>query len=231
VKLCISLDNDNIYDNISLVKKIKSHDMWLKVGLRSFIRDGIGFIEELKSINSNFKIFLDLKLYDIPNTMLDSVIEICKLDIDMFNIHASSGESAMSLISEYLSTKEKRPIVLAVTALTSFDNETFSKIYSDSIENRVEAFGKMAYQNNLDGVVCSVYESLMIKKSTNKDFLTLSPGIRLKNSSNDDQKRVADIKTAINNCVDFAVIGRPIYQAKDPYGVVCEVLQEINREL
>ena len=98
MNLCVALDLPTIEENISLAKEIKEFDIWLKVGFRSYIRDGKNIIDELKSINPNFKIFLDLKLYDIPNTMADAAEEIAKLGIEMFNIHASSGKVQCKLL-------------------------------------------------------------------------------------------------------------------------------------
>ena len=228
MKLCIALDNPSKEENLALAKDIKeySKDIWLKIGFRSFIRDSKEFIFELK--NMGYNIFLDLKLYDIPNTMADAAEEITKLDVDMFNIHASSGKSAMIEVMERVSKYQKRPLVLAVTVLTSFSNEEFREIYGDDIEKKAIEFAKMSYQTGLDGVVCSVWESLKIKENTSKDFLTLTPGIRPFGESRGDQKRVADINEAKKNLVDFIVIGRPIYKSKNPKEVVEKILKEIK---
>ena len=117
---------------------MEEHDIWFKVGLRSFIKDGKNLISDLKSINSKFKIFLDLKLYDIPNTMADAAEEICNLDIDMFNVHASSGGKAMSSVMDRVKNQKNQPLVLAVTALTSFDSSSFENIYGKSIETKAK---------------------------------------------------------------------------------------------
>ncbi len=227
MKLCIALDNPNKEDNLKLAKEIKeySKDIWLKIGFRSFIRDSKEFIFELK--NMGYNIFLDLKLYDIPNTMADAAEEIAKLDVNMFNVHASSGKRAMIEVMKRLSKFEKRPLVLAVTALTSFSNEEFKKIYGEDIEKKAIEFAKDAYEAGLDGVVCSVWESLKIKENTSKDFLTLTPGIRPFGESAGDQKRVANIQEAKKNLVDFIVVGRPIYKAKNPKEIVEKILKEI----
>ncbi len=227
MKLCIALDNPNKEDNLKLAKEIKeySKDIWLKIGFRSFIRDSKEFIFELRNIGYN--IFLDLKLYDIPNTMADAAEEIAKLDVNMFNVHASSGKRAMIEVMKRLSKFEKRPLVLAVTALTSFSNEEFKKIYGEDIEKKAIEFAKDAYEAGLDGVVCSVWESLKIKENTSKDFLTLTPGIRPFGESAGDQKRVANIQEAKKNLVDFIVVGRPIYKAKKPKEIVEKILKEI----
>jgi len=227
MKLCIALDNLNKEDNLKLAKEIKeySKDIWLKVGFRSYIRDGNEFIFELKNLGYN--IFLDLKLYDIPNTMADAAEEIAKLEVDMFNVHASSGIKAMQTVMQRLSKFKKRPLVLAVTALTSFDNEEFKKIYGKSIEEKAKEFAIDAYNAGLDGVVCSVWESREIKTATTDKFITLTPGIRPFKEDAGDQKRVADIKQAKENLVDFIVVGRPIYKSKNPKEVVEKILKEI----
>jgi len=227
MKLCIALDLPKKKENIKLAKELKDFDIWLKVGLRSYIRDGKDFIKELKDINENFKIFLDLKLYDIPNTMADAAEEIAKIGIDMFNIHASAGESAMREVVKRVKSIPNPPIILAVTVLTSFDNESFKKIYNADIKKKALEFAKMAYENSLDGVVCSVYESKLIKNNTSKDFLTLTPGIRPFKEESNDQKRVADLKAAKENLSDFIVVGRPVYKAKNPKEVVKKILTNI----
>ena len=114
MKLCVALDLPSAKENLKLAESLKDYDIWMKVGFRAYIRDGKTFIEELKKINPDFKIFLDLKLYDIPNTMADAAEEIAKLGVDMFNIHASAGKVAMKTVMGRLSSYENRPLVLAV---------------------------------------------------------------------------------------------------------------------
>ncbi len=227
MKLCVSLDNSSKEDNLQLAKKIKDYDVWLKVGLRSYIRDGQEFLEELKSINPNFKIFLDLKLHDIPNTMADAAEEICKLPIDMFNVHASSGKVAMTTVMDRIKDIPNRPLVLAVTALTSFDNDNFKHIYNEDIEQKATKMAIDTFQSGLDGVVSSAFESLDIKNNTSKEFITLCPGIRPFGEDVGDQKRVADINLATKELVDFIVVGRPIYKSDNPEEVVEKILKNI----
>jgi orotidine-5'-phosphate decarboxylase len=157
MELCIALDLPSAEENLALAESLKRYDIWMKVGFRSYIRDGKPFIEALKAINPDFKIFLDLKLYDIPNTMADAAEEIARLGVDMFNIHASAGAVAMKTVMQRLSGFEKRPLVLAVTALTSFDEANFRTIYEKGIAEKAEQFAKMSYENGLDGVVCSTF--------------------------------------------------------------------------
>ncbi len=227
MKLCIALDNPSKEENLRLAEELKEYaeNLWLKVGFRSYIRDGNGFIKELR--NMGYNIFLDLKLYDIPNTMADAAEEIAKLDVQMFNVHASSGIRAMKEVMQRVKNYEKRPLVLAVTALTSFDNEEFKKIYGKTIEQKAKEFAKDAFSAGLDGVVCSVFESVSIKKETDANFITLTPGIRPFGEDAGDQKRVADIKTAKENSVDFIVVGRPVYKAENPKETVQKILKEI----
>lgn len=228
MQLCVALDLPSSCENLKLAKELKDYDIWVKVGFRAYIRDGKPFINELKEINPNFKIFLDLKLYDIPNTMADAAEEIAKLGVDMFNIHASAGEVAMRTVMERLSTYENPPLVLAVTALTSFDDENFSTIYEKSINEKAEQFAKMSYENGLDGVVCSTFESRAIKNVTSNEFLTLCPGIRPFGEDAGDQQRVATIEVAKDEGVNFPVIGRPIYRDENPLQKVKDILEVIK---
>ena len=228
MKLCVSLDLPTAEENLALVKEIKGFDIWLKIGFRTYIRDGKAFLEELKAINPNFKIFLDLKLYDIPNTMADAAFEIANFGlVDMFNVHASAGKEAMRTVVERISNIPNKPLILAVTALTSFDNDSFKAIYNENISTKATQFAKDSFESGIDGVVCSAFESLDIKNNTSKDFITLCPGIRPFGEDSGDQKRVADITYSKENLVDFIVVGRPIYKSDNPKKVVEEILKNI----
>ena len=224
MELCVALDLPSAEENLALADSLKAYNVWMKVGFRAYIRDGKPFIEALKKINPDFKIFLDLKLYDIPNTMADAAEEIAALGVDMFNIHASAGTVAMATVMKRLEKYEKRPLVLAVTALTSFDEENFQSIYGKSIDAKAEEFAKMSYANGLDGVVCSAFESRKIKEATAQSFLTLCPGIRPFGEDAGDQQRVATLELAQEEGVDYPVIGRPIYRDQQPKEKVEEIL-------
>ena len=227
MELCVALDLPTKEENLALVEKIKEYDVWLKVGFRSYIRDGAEFIQAIKKINPDFKIFLDLKLYDIPNTMADAAESIMGLGVDMFNVHASAGKRAMTTVMERLKNYEKRPIVLAVTALTSFNEDEFTYIYNENIAVKADKFARDAYESGLDGVVCSAFESESIKKITAAEFMTLTPGIRPFGEDAGDQQRVADIDYAHSAMVDFVVVGRPIYKAQDPASVVAKIIEKL----
>lgn len=228
MKLCISLDNESSQKNLDLVREVKDFDLWLKVGFRTYLRDGKNFLEELKSINPKFKVFLDLKLYDIPNTMADAALEIANFSlVDMFNVHASAGIKAMKTLMQRIENIPNRPLVLAVTALTSFDNESFKNVYNEDIQTKAIKFAEDSFEAGLDGVVCSAFESLDIKNHTSKDFITLCPGIRPFGEDSQDQQRVADLEFSKKNLVDFIVVGRPIYKSSNPKEVVEKILKNI----
>jgi orotidine-5'-phosphate decarboxylase len=227
VQLCVALDLPTFEENMALAKTLAEFDIWMKVGFRSYIRDGRKIIDTLKDINPRFKIFLDLKLYDIPNTMADAAQEISLLGVDMFNIHASAGKVAMQMVMDRLECTSNPPIVLAVTALTSFDEANFQAIYHDNIQTKALQFAKDAYESGIFGVVCSAHESKMIKENTSEEFLTLTPGIRPFGEETGDQKRVADIAMARRELVDFIVVGRPIYKAENPKEIVQRILSKI----
>ncbi len=229
MQLCVALDLPTAAQNMQLAESLAGYDdLWMKVGFRSYIRDGRAFIDTLKQINPHFRIFLDLKLYDIPNTMADAAEEIARIGVDMFNIHASAGAAAMRAVIERLNQEAERPLVLAVTALTSFDEASFQKIYGAGIDQKAEEFAKMSYENGLDGVVSSAFESRAIKAATDERFLTLCPGIRPFGEDAGDQQRVATLEVAREEQVDFPVIGRPIYHDPDPAAKVKKILEAIQ---
>lgn len=159
--------------------------------------------------------------------MADAAESVASLGVDMFNVHASSGKKAMSMVMERVNSLPNPPIVLAVTALTSFDEASFSSIYNASIAQKAMDFAKDTYESGMHGVVCSVYESQLIKSHTHASFLTLTPGIRPFGESSDDQERVADLQTAKAQKSDFIVVGRPIYYSVDPLSVVKKIIENI----
>lgn len=232
MKLCIALDMPTLDSNLALLGALEGlndtqkQNIWLKVGLRSFIRDGVFGLEQLHKYG-NYKIFLDLKLYDIPNTMLDAVAECGKLGVDMLTIHTSSGFKAMKAIARLKEASFKLPLVVGVGALTSFDDENFEQIYNARVFSHTLTLAKLAYQAGIDGMVCSVKESLAVKQITQKGFLTITPGIRPFGESVEDQKRVATIQDAKEGMSDFMVIGRPIYNAQEPFKVVQKIMEII----
>ncbi|MDE6886281.1 MAG: orotidine-5'-phosphate decarboxylase [Helicobacteraceae bacterium] len=255
--LCIALDLPTRDENLTLCKDLAKNnlnDIYLKVGLRSFIRDGSAFLEELQKLG--FKIFLDLKLYDIPNTMLDALSEILKLKVDIITIHSSSGRRALSEIANFLKKVTNPPLIFAVTALTSFSDEEWREIYNQKINLSALNFAKITSECGINGVVCSVFESKVIKENFN-NILTLTPGIRpcesdfidsnldstnkgiLKDSlqdssqidlydAKDDQKRISSLDFAMKQKADFIVVGRPIYKSTNPISITKKILNKLE---
>ena len=245
MKLIIALDLETLEQNLSLIKSLnsisdldfslsktpKNSKIWLKVGLRAFVRDGINGIEAIKKV-CDFPIFLDLKLYDIPNTMADSIEECAKIGIDMLTIHASAGKRAMQEIMTRLDKLDStKPLIMAVSVLTSFSEAEFSEVYHTSIAQAVREFGKACAKSRIDGMVCSVQECALIKQS-HPQLLTLTPAIRPQihqnKPNNDDQRRVASLQEAHSAGADFIVIGRPIYQAPSPQKALQDILLQMQ---
>jgi orotidine-5'-phosphate decarboxylase len=133
----------------------------------------------------------------------------------------------MKTVMQRLAKYEKRPIVLAVTALTSFNEEEFARVYESNIAEKADQFAQDAMNSGLDGVVCSAYESASIKKITSSSFMTLTPGIRPFGEDAGDQQRVADVAFAKSALVDFIVVGRPIYEAQNPSEIVKKILEQL----
>ncbi|RDU70506.1 orotidine-5'-phosphate decarboxylase [Helicobacter aurati] len=245
MKLCVALDlpskeqNQNLADEIKIACKnsnISTQNIWLKVGLRSYIRDGGEPLKRLQ--DEGYKIFLDLKLYDIPNTMLDAIIECEKLAIDMLTIHASCGFKAMCMISEYLRNKQSNLLIVAVSVLTSFDEAGLYEVYGMGIKECVRKLATLAYRSGVDGLVCAINEITVIKEVA-PSLLAITPGIRMQslesmqinsrgiNGSKDDQHRIATLQEAKKANSDLVVIGRPIYQASNRIHTLEMILQEI----
>lgn len=235
-KLCIALDMQR-NENLSLCNDLYKHnitDLYLKIGLRSFIRDGVLFVDEVK--NLGFKIFLDLKLYDIPNTMIDSINEIVKLGVDIITIHTSSGFSVMNAIAQNLKDVSNAPLIFGVTALTSFNDNEFQEVYNCGIGEGVITLSQLASRSGIDGVVCSCLESKAIK-DTYPSLLTLTPGVRPSKEDfsdieiynvKDDQARATSITFAMECKSDIIVIGRPIYTHKDPIIMTQKILEKLK---
>lgn len=243
-KLIIALDMPTKAQNLSLcenlARELSQNDLenlYLKIGLRSFIRDGAEFVRDLQSLK--FRIFLDLKLYDIPNTMLDSLREIADLGVDIVTIHASSGRIAMREMANFAKSHKGAPLIFAVTALTSFDEAIYSEIYHSNIGDSVANLSQIASDCGIDGIVCSPFESLGVKEKFN--LRTLTPAIRPVYEDfgvdfgldlpqqKDDQKRSASLSFALSQKSDFLVIGRPIYTHKEPVRLTKEILERIKK--
>lgn len=195
------------------------HGVPVKVGMELFYREGVHVIEQLKL--RNHPIFLDLKLHDIPTTVMRAMRNLASLEVDYVNVHALGGKEMIKRAKEGLisaSQSQHETKLLAVTILTSMDERTLHEelTLQGSVNDNVLHFAKMSYESGADGVVCSVHESREIKQVTESKFETMTPGIRLASDQANDQKRVATPAFAKDQGVDSIVIGRSITQADEP---------------
>ena len=198
----------------------------VKIGMELFYKEGPKVIEELKK--NNHPIFLDLKLHDIPTTVMRAMHNIASLGVDIVNVHAIGGTEMIKRAKEGLTSVSDDTKLIAVTVLTSMDNETMNKemLIDGKIKDIAVHFSKLSKQSGADGVVCSVHEAEQIKETCGMDFLTVTPGIRLEDSAKDDQKRIATPKYAVENRADILVIGRSITKATNPKAAYERAIKE-----
>lgn len=190
---------------------------YLKIGMELFYAGGPEIVKNLKKMG--FKIFLDLKLHDIPNTVKKAMKVLSSLDVDIVNVHASGTIEMMKAAKEGLTREDgTRPLLIAVTQLTSTSEEAMQKqlLINSSIDETIAHYAKNAKEAGLDGVVCSPLEVRKVKENCGKDFLTITPGIRFADSSKDDQVRITTPEKARELGSDFIVVGRPITASDDP---------------
>lgn len=223
-KVIIALDYANESEAFNLVNQLDPTLSALKVGSEMFTLFGQDFVREL--VQKGFKVFLDLKFHDIPNTVANACKAAAELGVWMINVHASGGLNMMKAAKEALSSLQNPPLLIAVTVLTSMSEEELSFMgIKKGLEQQVKDLAFLAKQAHLDGVVCSAHEVPMIKDYCGKSFLTITPGIRLNEDKADDQVRIMTPKDAIALGADHLVIGRPITKAENPLAI----LKSINK--
>lgn len=225
--IIVALDFDNEMDTINLVKQLNPDLCKLKVGKELFTACGPKLVEKL--VVSGYKVFLDLKFHDIPNTVYKACKSAANLGVWMTNIHASGGSKMMEMAKRGIMEANTGTLLIAVTTLTSMNQDDLTEIgIQESINTHIINLAKLSHKSGLDGVVCSALEARQIKENTSIDFLTVCPGIRLSSELTDDQQRIMTPKLAISNMADYLVIGRPITQAKNPYDQLINILSDIK---
>ncbi|MBL7685852.1 MAG: orotidine-5'-phosphate decarboxylase [Deltaproteobacteria bacterium] len=225
-QLIVALDVEDRAAAEKIIKKISPPVTFYKVGMRLFTKEGPDFIRWLK--RRKLKVFLDLKFYDIPNTVAQAVESATSLGVDLLTLHASGGSEMMKAAVKAAQvaskrTRKKAPLIFAVTVLTSMDRLDFLGIQK-TIPDQVLHLAKLAADSKVDGVVCSPQELRMLKKKFQKRLLLLTPGIRFDSQNNDDQKRIATPTQALKDGADYLVIGRPVLQAEKPLEVIRSIL-------
>lgn len=221
----VALDFSKKEDVLNFLDKFDK-PIYVKVGMELTYAFGFEMIREIKK--RGHKIFLDLKLHDIPNTVKNGMKNLAKLDVDIVNLHAAGGSAMMKAAMEGLeegAVNGKRPLCIAVTQLTSTSQEAMNEelLIPGNVKYVVISYAKLAKESGLDGVVCSVHEAKGIHEACGNDFLTVTPGIRLAEDSKDDQKRVATPAFAKEEGCDYIVVGRSITKSEDPYKTYNEI--------
>lgn len=217
--LIVAIDNSNLSEVLEITKKVKGFVYAIKLGMEFFYSNGLSGLEVIKK--QGVKIFLDLKLHDIPNTAFKATEAIFnKIEVDMFTLHASGGSEMLSKIVAYVNEKSINTKLIAVTLLTSISQQECVNIgYAGDVESSVVKLAKLANNAGMDGVVCSGYELSALKAKFakyNNDFIYVVPGIRPRNSvNNDDQERVLSGAKAILLGASYIVVGRPILRNKN----------------
>lgn len=204
---------------------------FVKIGMELYYAEGPSVVRELR--RRGHKIFLDLKLHDIPNTVQKAMAVLSRLEVDMVNLHAAGTKAMMEAALKGLTREDgSRPILLAVTQLTSTSEERMHDelLISGSITDCVCHYARLAYEAGLDGVVCSPLEAGMVKEQCGKDFLTVTPGIRFADGQAGDQVRITTPARAKEIGTDFIVVGRPITAAEDPVEAYRKCVREFGIE-
>ena len=231
-KIIIALDVKTRVEALSLVRELPDADIF-KVGLTLFAAEGPSLLQDIRERGK--KIFLDLKLHDIPHQIAGAVRAAIGNRIHMMTLHASGGREMMEQAAEAAEQEARqsgqpKPLLLAVTVLTSLKGEQLRDIgMDDRVNEQVIRLATLAKDCRMDGVVCSPQEIDIIKQALGQDFLVVSPGIRPQWSAAQDQKRILTPVEALRKGVNYMVIGRPITKADSPSEAFSKVVEELNR--
>jgi len=227
-KIVVALDYADAASAMKLVNQLDPALCRLKVGKELFTAAGPDFVTQLARLN--FGVFLDLKFHDIPNTVAKACTAASNLGIWMLNVHASGGLEMMQAARQAVNNTESKPILIAVTVLTSMNQEALNQIgIQTPLATHVLNLATLTQQAGLDGVVCSALEASMLRKALGNDFCLVTPGIRPANASKDDQSRIVTPVDALANGSSYLVIGRPITQAVDPLKALEAICADISQ--
>jgi orotidine-5'-phosphate decarboxylase len=227
-KILVALDYADEKQALAVIERLQPELCRLKVGKEMFTRLGPGFLEKLQK--RNFQVFLDLKYHDIPNTVARACAAAAELGVWMVNVHALGGRRMMEAAMEALAGYRQRPLLIAVTILTSMSDQDLQEIgiplQADEMAIRL---AKLSRQSSLDGVVCSAMEASKMRSILGEDFILVTPGIRPAGSDRDDQRRIMTPVDAVNAGASYLVIGRPITRASDPVGLLRTINSDITQ--
>ena len=219
----VALDFADEKQTLQFVRQLSPELCQIKIGKELFTATGRHLVEQL--VNQGFKVFLDLKYHDIPNTVASACKIAAQMGVWMVDMHASGGQRMMEAAAEAVSQFQQRPYLIGVTVLTSMAQTDLAQTGVDrSIEEQVMHLARLSQQSGLDGVVCSAQEAVILRDQLGKEFLLVTPGIRLNSKSEDDQRRIMTPKDALAAGSSYLVMGRPITRSADPV----LLLQQIN---
>ena len=231
-RLIVALDVSSLEEMKSIVTSLGDSVSYYKVGMELFYAAGGQTVAYLRDHNKS--VFLDLKLHDIPNTVAHGIKSLTRLGAKLITIHSQGGkvmmEAAMNAAKEQAAELGiERPKLLAITALTSFDDENWSAIGGSlPISDHVVKLAKLAKEAGVDGVVASPLEAKLIREACGEDFLIVTPGIRPSFAATNDQKRIATPSSALQDGASRIVVGRPITQAENPQEAVRLIVEEME---
>ena len=233
-KLCIALDVDSRQKAETLAKRLSPWAGMFKIGLQLFVAEGPKVIESVQ--NTGAKIFLDLKLHDIPNTVANAAKMAANMGVYMLNVHCAGGYNMLHVLNETLEqhaqkTGTVKPRLIGVTVLTSLSEDDLKAdlLITETLPNYATHLARLCQRAGLDGVVCSPKELTLLRRACGDLFLLVAPGIRPSwQTGTDDQKRVTTPREAIHNGADYIVIGRPILDAPNPEAAAERILQEMR---
>ena len=228
-RVIVVLDVDSREKALHLVQSVQSLAGMFKVGLQLYMAAGPTIVREIVELGS--KVFLDLKLHDIPNTVRLAAVEAAKLGVSMMTVHAAGGSAMLEAVVKDLADKfgQKKPLVVGVTVLTSFDSAGLRDIgCNDSIDDQVTRLARRSERCGLDGVVCSPREIRLVRNVVRPDFKIVTPGIRLPGQSAHDQQRTATPTEAIAAGADYIVVGRSITEGPNPREALERLIQSIG---
>lgn len=229
-RLIVALDVPSADEAISIVRELSGEVGAFKIGSQLFTAAGPDLVRRIAAMGE--RVFLDLKFHDIPNTVAAAAVEAARLGVWMLNVHAAGGREMMESAREAVAAECERshiprPLLIAVTVLTSSDDGTLNEAgVAGDVNDQVSRLANLARASGFDGVVASANEAAMIRPAVGNEFIIVTPGIRPANATIDDQKRVMTFGQAVAAGIDFAVVGRPIIGAADRLAAVREILSE-----
>ncbi|WP_216378113.1 orotidine-5'-phosphate decarboxylase [Arcanobacterium phocae] len=226
----VACDFDSAHTLTTFLDLFEDDKPFVKIGMEMFYAGGPEIVREVKK--RGHKIFLDLKLHDIPQTVRKTMRVLSQLDVDMTNLHCAGGSTMMKAAIEGLTRSDgTRPLLIGVTQLTSTSQEMLEDelLISQPMPDVVASYAANAQHSGLDGVVCSPLEAQPVHEKLGKSFLTVTPGIRFADSAADDQRRITTPHQAYELGADMIVVGRPITQATDPVAAYTRCVKEFTR--